>query len=431
MAIQLIIIVAVLLLGFYMAWNIGANDFANSMGDAVGSRSISIPGAIILGSICEFAGSTLVGVHVTDTIRKGIVDPSHFSAFPRLLILGMFCALLGTALWLNLATWMGMPVSTTHAIVSAVAGLGLVSVGWSSVQWSKMGQIVLSWFISPVSGGLISFLLFKLIVRFILGQKKPVASAVRYTPAVVFLVAAVVTFSAMYKSLGHVLKNTPFWGTNTSAAILAMVIAVLFTLLSRLLIARFLKGNENRPLGEQLQTIEKIFAPLVVITSCSVAFAHGANDVANAIGPVAAILKILRTGDVEMSPQVPFWVLALGGAGIVVGLATFGYRVMATIGTKITQLTPSRGVAADLATAFTVLGCSLLKLPVSTTHTIVGAIVGVGLARGLGAINQKVTRDIFGSWLITVPASGFLTAGLFLLGRLFHLDTLISQAISR
>ena len=188
---QLIIIVSVLLLGLYMAWNIGANDFANSMADAVGSKAISIRGAIILGSICELAGSTLVGAHVTDTIRKGIVDPAHFAPFPHLLILGMFCALLGTAIWLNIATWMGMPVSTTHAIVGAVAGLGLVSIGWEAVQWIKIGQIVLSWFISPTFGGVLSFSLFKLITHHILGQKNPVASAVRYAPVVVFLVIVV------------------------------------------------------------------------------------------------------------------------------------------------------------------------------------------------------------------------------------------------
>jgi PiT family inorganic phosphate transporter len=428
---QLIIIVTVLLLGLYMAWNIGANDFANSMADAVGSGSISIRGAIILGSICEFAGSTLVGAHVTDTIRKGIVDTAHFATFPHLLILGMFCALLSTALWLNIATRMGMPVSTTHAIVGAVAGLGLVSIGCEAVRWIKIGQIVISWFISPLFGGLLSFILFKLITHYILGQKNPVSRAVRYAPAVVFLVTAVVAFSSLYQGLDQVLKNTRFQVTNTSVAIMAVVVALLFAFLSRFPIKRFLKGNEDRSLGEQLQIIEKIFAPLVVITSCSVAFAHGANDVANAMGPVAAVLEILRTGAVEMRVQVPFWILAMGGCGIVLGLSTFGYRVMATIGTKITQLTPSRGVAADIATTVTVLGCSLLKLPVSTTHTIVGAIIGVGMARGLGAINRRVTRDIFGSWLITVPVSGVLTAGLFLLARLLHLDILVRQAISR
>jgi PiT family inorganic phosphate transporter len=198
---QLIIIVTVLLLGLYMAWNIGANDFANSMADAVGSGSISIRGAIILGSICELAGSTLVGAHVTDTIRKGIVDPAHFATFPHLLILGMFCALLGTAIWMNIATRMGMPVSTTHAIVGAVAGLGLVSIGWEAVQWIKIGQIVISWFISPLFGGLLSFILFKLITHYILGQKNPVSSAVRYAPAIVFLVTAVVAFYSLYQCL--------------------------------------------------------------------------------------------------------------------------------------------------------------------------------------------------------------------------------------
>lgn len=425
---QLAIIASTLVLGLYMAWNIGANDFANSMGDAVGSGSIGIRFAVVLGSICEFAGSTLVGAYVTDTVRKGIVNPARFSAFPELLLLGMMCALLGTALWLNIATWLGMPVSTTHAIVGAVAGLGVAAMGWTSVEWARMGGIVLSWFISPVLGGLLSFLLFKLITALILAKEKPMPRAVRFAPLVVFMVVAVVAFSTLFRSLGHLLNKTQFMPPKLLAILIALSFAILLAFISRFIIARYLRGNEDKSLTEQLQLIEKVFAPLVVITSCYVAFAHGANDVANSIGPVAAIFDVLRTGTVVTSRSVPLWILAFGGFGIVLGLATFGYRVMATIGTKITQLTPSRGVAADLATATTVLGCSLLKLPVSTTHTIVGAIIGVGLARGLGAVNRKVTRDIFGSWLITVPAAGLMTAGLFLLARLLHLDIFIRQA---
>jgi PiT family inorganic phosphate transporter len=215
------------------------------------------------------------------------------------------------------------------------------------------------------------------------------------------------------------------------AVLAALVAAALLALLSRVLIARYLCGNEDKSLGEQLRRIERVFAPLVVLTSSSVAFAHGANDVANSIGPVAAIFDVYKTGTVAASAHVPLWILAFGGFGIVLGLSTFGYRVMYTIGTRITQLTPSRGVAADLATVSTVLACSLLKLPVSTTHTIVGAIIGIGLARGLGAVNRKVTRDIFGSWLITVPAAALMTAGLYLLARLLHLETYIRQVLPK
>jgi len=425
------LIAVTLALGLYMAWNIGANDFANSMGDAVGSGSVSIRFAVVLGAICEFAGSTLVGSHVADTVRKGIVDPSYFTSSPELLVLGMLCALLATALWLNIATWMGMPVSTTHGIVGAVAGLGVAAIGWSSVEWGRIATIVASWFISPALGGLLAFLLFKAITALILAQEKPLARAVQYAPLVVFLVAAVVAFSTLYRSLDPFLRKVRFMPPDILAVLAALVAAGLLSLLSRFLIARYLRGDEDKPLSEQLRRIERAFAPLVVLTSSSVAFAHGANDVANAIGPVAAIFDVFKTGSVAASAHVPLWILAFGGFGIVLGLATFGYRVMYTIGTRITQLTPSRGVAADLATVSTVLACCLLKLPVSTTHTIVGAIIGVGLARGLGAVNRKVTRDIFGSWLITVPAAALMTAGLYLLARLLHLEAFIRQALPR
>jgi PiT family inorganic phosphate transporter len=428
---HLALIAVTLALGLYMAWNIGANDFANSMGDAVGSRSVSIRFAVVLGAICEFAGSTLVGSHVADTVRKGIVDPTYFASTPELLVLGMLCALLGTALWMNIATWLGMPVSTTHGIVGAVAGLGVAAIGWYSVEWGRIATIVASWFISPVLGGLLAFLLFKAITALILGQEKPLVRAVQFAPLVVFLVAAVVVFSTLYKSLDPFLRKVRFMPPAILAVLAALVVAALLALLSRFLIARYLRGNEDNSLSEQLRRIERVFAPLVVLTSSSVAFAHGANDVANSIGPVAAIFDVFKTGTVAVSAHVPLWILAFGGIGIVLGLATFGYRVMYTIGTRITQLTPSRGVAADLATVSTVLTCSLLKLPVSTTHTIVGAIIGIGLARGLGAVNRKVIRDIFGSWLITVPAAALVTVGLYLLARLLHLEGFIRQVLPR
>jgi PiT family inorganic phosphate transporter len=428
---QLALVAGTLALGLYMAWNIGANDFANSMADAVGSRSVSIRFAVVLGAVCELAGSTLVGSHVADTVRKGIVDPALFASFPELLALGMLCALLGTALWLNIATWLGMPVSTTHGIVGAVSGLGVAAIGWSAVEWVRIAGIVASWLISPVLGGLLAFLLFKAITALILAQEKPLVRAVSYAPLVVFLVAAVVVFSTLYKSLGPLLRQVRFMPPDVLAVVAALVTAGLLAFLSRFFIARYLRGNEGKSLTEQLERIERVFAPLVVLTSSSVAFAHGANDVANAIGPVAAIFDVYRSGTVAASAHVPLWILAFGGLGIVLGMSTYGYRVMNTIGTRITQLTPSRGVAADLATVSTVLACSLLKLPVSTTHTIVGAIIGVGLARGLEAVNRKVTRDIFGSWLITVPASALMTAGLYLLARLLHLEVFIRQALPK
>lgn len=422
-----IIIGCTLLLGLYLAWTIGANDFANSMGDAVGSGAMTIRKAVVIGAICELAGSILVGASVTDTVRKGIVDPVHFANDPQLLALGMICALLAAALWVHLASWWGMPVSTTHSIVGAVAGVGIVAIGWSAVEWGKMTSIVASWIISPLAGGVLAFVLFSLIRWLILGRDNPVRAARLYVPMLTFLVYFIVAFSTLYKGLDHLLKKHQMTITNGEALLYSVLIASTAALVSRFFVRRRLARQELGSLGNQLHQVERLFMPLVATTSCSVAFAHGANDVANAIGPVAAVMDIIRSGTVRMSVVVPSWVLVMGGIGIVIGLATYGYRVLITIGTKVTQLTPSRGTAADLATVTTVLVCSRLKLPVSTTHTIVGAIVGVGLARGLEAVNRDVTSDIVKSWLVTVPVSALLTMGLFVTARWLGVDQMIQH----
>jgi PiT family inorganic phosphate transporter len=417
------------LLGLYMAWNIGANDVANSMADAVGSGALSVKQAVIAAGICEFAGAVLVGSHVTDTIRKGIVDPSALSSLPgmlegepaALLVIGMSAALLSAAIWLNFATWTGMPVSTTHSIVGAVAGFGIVAAGIGSVNWGKMGQIVASWFISPFAGGLMAFIIFKIISKMILGQEQPAKAAIKVTPYIVFFLAMVVTLATIYKGFKHVLKGID-WLTDTHTLLIAFVISVISTVISRLHVAKKLAGKEILPLAQQLELVEQVYVPLVIISSCAVAFAHGANDVANSVGPLAAVANILKTGTVEMKVPVPLWILVLGGGGIVLGLATYGYRVMATVGTKITEITPTRGVAADIAATATVLICTRMKLPVSTTHTLVGAIMGIGLARGLAGIDSRIAKKIFKSWLITVPAAAVVCVILFLLGRAYLLD---------
>jgi PiT family inorganic phosphate transporter len=425
------------LIGFYMAWNIGANDVANSMADAVGSRALSVKNAIILAGICEFSGAVLVGSSVTETIRKGIVDPNMLAALPNmregeaaaLLIIGMTAALLCAAFWLHFATWVGMPVSTTHAIVGAVAGFGVVAAGWNSVNWHKMSQIVASWFISPLVGGLIAFLLFKFITNFILGREKPAEAAKTHTPPIVFLLVFVVTLATIYKGLNHIISGLS-WLTGATSFIISVAFGLLCAIVSKIWISRHLMGKETLPIAKQLEEVEKIFVPLVIFSSCSVAFAHGANDVANAIGPFAAIADIIKHGTVQMKVGVPLPILVMGGAGIVLGLATYGHKVMATVGTKITEITPSRGVAADIAASATVLICSRLSLPVSTTHTLVGAIMGIGLARGLGGINKSVIKKIFASWLITVPAAAFLSIIFFVIGRYLFLDTIIDLVLA-
>jgi PiT family inorganic phosphate transporter len=419
-------------LGLYMAWNVGANDVANSMADAVGARAISIRNAIIAAAICEFAGAVLVGSHVTETIRKGIVSPEHLTGRPAVLVLGMLCALLAAALWLHLATWLGMPVSTTHSVVGAVAGFGIVAAGWGAVNWGKMVSIIASWFLSPVVGCILAFICFKLISWFALRQDKPLRSSVRVVPVAVFVVFFTVSLSTLWGTLPNVLKGGPWeWVTGKWSTAISAAVGLVAAFVARSLVRPYLSLNGKLPLGEQLDLTERMFGPLVIVTSCSVAFAHGANDVANAVGPLAAVAEIVRTGTAQMKVAVPVWVLALGGIGIVLGLATFGYRVMRTVGEKITQITPTRGVAADVATTITVLAACKWALPISTTHTVVGAIVGVGLARGLGAVNRGVLKHIFCSWLLTVPAAAAVSVVLFLIGRELFLASIAEAVVSR
>ncbi|WP_319550141.1 inorganic phosphate transporter [Desulfogranum marinum] len=428
-----IVIVFTALLGLYMAWNIGANDVANSMADAVGSGALSIRNAVIAAGLCEFAGAVLVGAHVTNTVRKGIVDPSVLASLPGvspdevavMLIIGMSGALLSAAFWLNMSTLVGMPVSTTHSIVGAVAGFGIVAAGWHAVNWVKMGQIVSSWFISPIAGGVLSYLLFVYISKAILGKEKPVKAAVIHLPIIVFLLTMVVLLATIYKGLKHVIGDMP-WLAGQNSIWISFAIAVVMAFIAWMFAKKKLAARQNESLGDQLEAVESSFVPLVIVSSCSVAFAHGANDVANSVGPLAAIIHVLETGSIEMKVPVPIWILGLGGAGIVLGLATYGYKVMKTVGYKITEITPSRGVAADIAATATVLVCTRLSLPVSTTHTLVGAILGIGLARGLGGVNSRVVVSIFGSWLFTVPAAGVMSIVFYLLGMRFFFEPLLS-----
>jgi PiT family inorganic phosphate transporter len=395
--------------GFYTAWGIGANDCANSMADAVGSKALRILPAVILAAIFEFAGAFLVGGHVTDTIRKGIIDASYFTADPHALAVGLTCALLAAAIWLNVASLFGLPVSTTHSTVGAVAGFGILEAGVSHVEWFTLGKIVASWFASPIGGGIIAFIIFKLITHFILAKDKPVAAAIIGVPVCTFFAFAIITLGTVFKGL----KNLKLDLSGGDAFLVSGVVGLIAAVIVAIILRRKWKDKADEPLTDQLRNVEKVFAILVIITSCSVAFSHGANDVANSIGPLAAIVDIIETNQVTPRVGVPLWVLALGGGGIVLGLATFGYRVMLTIGTKITEISPSRGVAADMAATITVLGASRLGIPISTTHVLVGAIIGVGLARGISAINLKTIQSVFTSWILTLPIVAVLTMILY------------------
>lgn len=407
-----ILVIVAIIIAAYMAWNIGANDVANSMADAVGSKALTIFWAIVLAAICNFAGAVLVGGHVTDTVRKGIIETSAFEQDPRILAYGMVCAMLAAALWLNGASFLGMPVSTTHSIVGAIVGFGILQAGFGNIHWDKLGQIVASWFISPIAGGILAFTIFKLISRYVLSVDHPIVAARKAVPVCTFFIFTILILAIIYKGLKNLhlnLNGVQAIGLSTAGGFIAAVI-------SAVSIRRKNRSNNELSYDEQLQQVEKLFAVLVVFTSCTVAFSQGANDVANAIGPLAAVAEIVKNNTVPGKVPVNIWFLILGGVGIAVGLATFGYRVMKVLGMKVTEITPSRGVAADLAGMTTVLLCSKMGLPISTTHVIVGAIIGVGLARGITAVDRKVIRSIFISWLGTVPIAAILTIVIYLIG---------------
>lgn len=404
--------------GLYMAWNIGANDVANAMGTSVGSGALTLRRAIIVAAVFEFGGAVLVGGNVTETIRKGIIDPVAFmpgGAFgadgPMILAIGMACALLAAALWLQAATLFGLPVSTTHSIVGAVVGFGMIALGADGVAWDKVGQIVASWGVSPVMGAFLAFFTFVIVRRLVLRQEDPVAATVRWAPYMVGVVGTLLALTFVYKALKNVVPDPH----PVTVALAALGIGGLSAVVARVVV----KAPEGDTSENPYVYVEKIFAGLQIVTAALVAFAHGANDVANAIGPLAAVLGIAGAGfaDVPTASPVPTWVLAVGGAGIVIGLGTWGWRVIATVGKHITEITPTRGFAAEFGAAVTVLVASRMGLPISTTHTLVGAVVGVGLAQGIGALNLRTLRDIVMSWIATVPAAGALSALLFLAFR--------------
>ena len=404
-----IFVVLAVIFGFYMTWGIGANDVANAMGTSVGSGAITVKQAIVVAAIFEFAGAFIAGGHVTATIRKGIIDPSAIVDTPEVLVLGMLASLLAAAIWLMVASMKGWPVSTTHCIVGAVVGFAMAGIGVDAVKWGKITQIVASWVVSPALGGLLAFLLMMSIRRLILNAESPFASARRWGPAYVFLVGFIISLVTLFKGLTHL--NLELSGE------MSFVVAILFGLLCAIvgwvLISR-VRMDETADRDYHYASVEKVFTPMMIFTACAMAFAHGSNDVANGIGPMAAVVSIVQSGgEVAQKAALPLWILVLGGAGIVVGLATMGYRVMQTIGTRITELTPTRGFCATLAAAATVVLASRTGLPVSTTHIAVGAVIVVGLARGIGAIDLRVIGGIVVSWLVTLPVGGVLAALFF------------------
>jgi len=401
------ILILAYIFGFYMAWNIGANDVANSMASAVGAKAITIRQAIFIAGILNVVGATFIGSHVTNTIRKGIVSTDILTD-PHLALIGALSALLAAALWVSFATWRSLPVSTTHSIVGAMIGFGIMAGGFSVINWGKLGAVVLSWVISPVFSMAIGFFIFKVIIKVVISKKDPYTSALKASPFFIGLAFFVIILSFLFKTpLGKKLAiGTPM------ALFIALILAIILGFSGMNLLSRFVKKRASG--GE-----EDIFRKIQIGTSCYVALAQGANDVANAIGPLAVIYFLVKTGSIGAKVPVPIFLLLFGGVGIACGISMAGYRVMDTIGRKITTLTNTRGFSVDFAAATTVLVASKLGLPVSTTHAAVGGVLGVGLARGVEAVNFRIILQIIIYWVLTVPASALTSIVLFKILQLF------------
>lgn len=404
------LLVIAVVIGFYKAWNIGANDVANSMGTVVGSGVLTLRQAICLASVFEFLGAILVGSHVTETIKGGIVSLDLFADQPMVFGLGMLSVALATAIWLNIATAMSHPVSVTQSTVGGIIGFAMVCAigGTACVQWRQLGLVVLTWMISPALGGLGAYLMYRAIVRWVLKSADPLQKAKHAVPLGVAVTVSILFLSATYKGLPRITIDLPLHQLLGMTLVLALVLYVA---------ARWVIAVRTRKAptvgGDAYAAVEKWFGSLQVLTACYMAFAHGANDVSSAIGPLAGSMQAFRGQDLSLEVPASPWLLAFGGIGIVLGLSTYGYKVIATVGKKITEITPTRGFSAAFATATTVLVCSKLGLPISTTLTSVGAILGVGLARGFASLDLRIVREIFTSWIITVPISGFFTAVIY------------------
>lgn len=407
---------ATLLSGFYMAWNIGANDVANAMGTSVGSGALSLRQAVLLAAVLEFSGALLMGTHVTSTMQKGILVASVFEGKDTLLFAGLLSSLAAAGTWLQVASFYGWPVSTTHCIVGSMVGFGIVYGGTGAVFWGSLARVTSSWVISPVIGAVVSFIVYKCIRRFVYSAPNPGQAAAAAAPVAVFLGVTGISFAAFPLSKIIPVAVLQALASGTAAAI--VVYRITRKQLGHLLVKAAKQSKEETheskhigflsdiagPTGTQLEIVYGVFGYMQILSACFMAFAHGGNDVSNAIGPLAAALSILKGGLSRAEIVIPNDVLAWGGFGIVAGLMMWGYRVIATIGKKITELTPTRGFAAEFAAASVVLVASKLGLPISATHTLVGAVMGVGFARGLNRIRAETVRGIVTSWAVTIPA---------------------------
>lgn len=407
-----VLLILACVFGLFMAWGIGANDVSNAMGTSVGARALTMKQAILVAMVFEFAGAYLAGGEVTETIRSGIVELDVMTSHPDLFVYGMLASLLAAGSWLLIASILGWPVSTTHSIVGAIIGFASVGISTDAVQWGEVWSIVGSWVITPVIAGILSFWIFRSVQRLILSSDDPFANAKHYIPFYMFAVGFFLSMVTILKGLKYVLEAHQMEFSFIEAMLIATLIGMLVACIGIYMLRR-ITPDPAADKANRFASVEKVFGVLMIFTACAMAFAHGSNDVANAVGPIAAVISALDAGTIEAKAQVPSWVLLLGALGIVAGLATYGYKVMITIGKKITELTPSRGFAAEMSAAATVVIASGVGLPISTTHTLVGAVLGVGLARGIGALNIGVIGGIFVSWVITLPAGAGLSIVFF------------------
>ena len=428
---MLITLAIVAILAFYVAFNLGANDVANAMGTSVGSKAVTLTQALIIAGVLEFAGAVLFGHEVTETLATKVANPALFAATPQILVLGMMTVLLASGVWLQIATARGLPVSSSHAVVGAIAGFSWAALGVGAIDWSSIGKITIGWILTPLISGAIAALFYSQIKRWILEQPNQIAQLQEWIPwlsALLLGVFGVIVLPTLTQPLTNFFIDQ--FGFNIPAydiPLLTGAVAVFGLTLDswRQLRERGVEGwgeiiNAPCPMPNP---IELVFARFQLLSACFVAFAHGSNDVGNAIAPLAAIVYINQTGSVPTNGlNTPLWILILGGVGIVSGLAIWGKKVIATIGENIIALQPSSGFCAEIATATTILIASRLGLPVSTSHALVGGVVGIGLVQNIKSIQFQTLQNIAAAWLITVPVSAVLSATIFSIVRIFFLS---------
>lgn len=459
-----LLIVIVILCGLYMSWNIGANDVANAVGTSVGSGALTLKQAVILAGIMEFSGAFFFGDHVSKTVEEGILYSPMFLGDPRTFAYGFLACLVGAGVWLQIASYFGWPVSTTHSIIGALVGFGITVGGIDGVQWEQVSIIGFGWILTPIMGGILSYGIFTYILKKIIYVVSPLEATKRILPILTGLLASIFSLVFIYDEFLE--REFPFYISFSICAAFGLTAGLIsffyfrrssspamipvevpqenIKVLEDLEQARnYLKNVRKQSRGEmefqltqlvnevddlkssliakqneglidsEYNVVEKLFGNMQCMSACLMAFAHGANDVANAIGPLVAAISLLTTGVLNGSLGIPAWSLFLGGFGIVLGLATWGWRVIETIGKKLTELTPTRGFAAEFGAATTILIASRLGLPVSATHTLVGAVLGVGMARGIEALNLATMRNIIISWIVTIPMGAVISVSCY------------------